>query len=344
MPASITPESLRVVIVMMDDAVWARYLSGAAVTLVIYDWFLLIRTEQETIWQSKWTFAKFLYYFIRIFTLPFIIFAAYNHMDFRPPLSDTFCEIWPSLISLPMFFTFATSNWLFTLRLIALYKHQRTLVWFMRVFYTCTYGIALSFALVSLVLYHRIGVYYNPVAKCCFSTHTIPWTAPVFYTPALYEFLIFAMTAYRAHKDAVILSAGGTKLLVVLYRDNIIAFFIMLAMRSWNIWIFATQGISTMHKAMNIYWAVGTILSTRVYLNIVWLLAKPVADTHLSTDMEFSSGSSGPGHIETIGGTPAAQVGLAKKGKAPTTSGSLERRTPLDDDLDPIPNSRRYRF
>ncbi|KIM32254.1 hypothetical protein M408DRAFT_20571 [Serendipita vermifera MAFF 305830] len=218
----------------------------------------------------------------------------------------------------------------------------------MRIFYACTYGVALSFTLVSLVIYHQIGIYYNPVAKCCFSTHTIPWAAPVFYTPALYEFLIFAMTAYRAHKDAVILSSGGTRLLIVLYRDNVIAFFIMLAMRSWNIWIIATQGISTMHKATNIYWAVCTILSTRVYLNIVWLLAKPVADTDLSTSVEFStSDPSNPGHIETIGGTPVVPIGLgklSKKGKAPTSSGSLEGKTSLDDDSNPISNSRRYRF
>lgn len=238
---------------MIEDAVMARYLSGAAVTLVIYDWLLLLRTEQETIWQSKWALPKFLYYFIRIFTLPFIVFAAYNHIDFRPPLSDTFCEIWPSLITIPMFLTFAAGNWLFTLRLVALYKQQRILVWFMRIFYICTYCVTLAFTLVSLIIYHQIGVYYNPVANSCFSTRTIPWSAPVFYTPALYEFLIFTLTAYRAHKDAVLRESGSARLLTVLYRDNVIAFFIMLAMRSWNIWIIATQGISTMHKGTNIY-------------------------------------------------------------------------------------------
>lgn len=292
---------------MLEDAAQARYLSGAAVTLVIYDWSLLFQKEYNTIWKSRWTLAKVLYYFIRIATILFIIIAAYDRIDFRPALSNRFCEIWPALVSVPMLLTIAANNWLFTLRLVALYRHQRALVWFMYIFYACSCALTLTFLLLTLIAYGRIGVYYNPVAKCCFSTQTVPWTAAVFYTPGCYEFLIFTLTAYRAHKDAVLFNSGNTKLLVVLYRDNVIAFFIMLAMRSWNIWIHLTQPVSSIHLATNIYWATNTILSTRVYLNIVWAVRQPTEATSLPAGASLASGPS-----ETYGGTPRIPMVLRR--------------------------------
>ncbi|KIM32256.1 hypothetical protein M408DRAFT_20573 [Serendipita vermifera MAFF 305830] len=273
---SITSENLRVVLKMLEDAAQARYLSGAAVTLVIYDWSLLFQKEYNTIWKSRWTLAKVLYYFI-------------------------------PLVSVPMLLTIAANNWLFTLRLVALYRHQRALVWFMYIFYACSCALTLTFLLLTLIAYGRIGVYYNPVAKCCFSTQTVPWTAAVFYTPGCYEFLIFTLTAYRAHKDAVLFNSGNTKLLVVLYRDNVIAFFIMLAMRSWNIWIHLTQPVSSIHLATNIYWATNTILSTRVYLNIVWAVRQPTEATSLPAGASLASGPS-----ETYGGTPRIPMVLRR--------------------------------
>lgn len=324
--AVLAPENLRVVVKMLADVAAAKYLSGAAITLIVYDSFLLLQQEYHTIWKSRWTLPKMLYYLIRAISIPFIAIAAYDRIDFRPALSNRFCELWPSLVSAPMFVTFAASNWLFTLRLIALYKHQRALVWFMRIFYICTYVVTLTFLILTLITYYRvIGVSYNPVVKCCFSTRTISYTAAIFYTPALYEFLIFTMTAYRAHKDAVVLNSGRTGLLVVLYRDNVIAFFIMLAMRSWNIWIHLTQPISAMHQATNIYWAINSVLSTRVYLNIVWLAHQPMLPPSVAAGASVASGPS-----ETFGGTPRIAIGLRRftaKKKAMSSTFLSEERT-----------------
>ncbi|KIM32260.1 hypothetical protein M408DRAFT_215963 [Serendipita vermifera MAFF 305830] len=321
--AAITPGNLRVLVKMLTDVILSRYLSGAAVTLVIYDWSLLLEREYNTIWKSRWTFPKILYYSIRLFTIPFIFIAAYEWIDFRPALSNLFCMAWPSLITIPMFLTFAASNWLFTLRLIVLYRHQRALVWFMRIFFVCTYAVTLSFLLRTLVSYSQIGVYYNPAAKCCFSPRTVSTTAAVFYTPALYEFLIFALTAYRAHQDAILLNTGSTQLLVVLYRDNVIGFFIMLAMRSWNVWIHLTQPVSSMHVATNIYWAVNTVLSTRVYLNIVWSLRQTLAPNTLNSGPSLVTEPS-----PTIGGSPSVSIGL--RHFSATTDQTYMQRSPIE--------------
>jgi hypothetical protein len=65
----------------------------------------------------------------------------------------------------------------------------------------------------------------------------------LFYAPAAYEFFIFAFTAFRAYKHASIIriktfnGKGRAPFLIVLYRDGLICFLVMFALRSWNIWI-----------------------------------------------------------------------------------------------------------
>jgi hypothetical protein len=68
----------------------------------------------------------------------------------------------------------------------------------------------------------------------------------MFYAPVAFEFFIFALTAYRAYQDASIFKhqlnggQGSAPFLIVLYRDGLVCFLVMLGMRSWNIWIVGT--------------------------------------------------------------------------------------------------------
>ncbi|KIM29296.1 hypothetical protein M408DRAFT_23076 [Serendipita vermifera MAFF 305830] len=289
---------------MLDDIARSRYLAGAAITLVIYDSILLIQTERQTIWASKWTFPKLLYYFIRICTIPFLAIAAYDLVDFRPALSNRFCEIWLALISVPQVVTFAAGNWLFTLRLIALYKQRRALVWFLRIFFVATYTVSGTFLVLTLTTYQRLGLYYNPIPKCCYSSYSIPhYSSPLFYSTASYEVLLFSLTVYRAYRDAHLITNVNNRLLVVLYRDGAAAFLIMLTMKTWNIWVFTSQPVSSTHIATNIYWALYAVLITRTYLNIVWLVRQPPGSTTLTAGTNLSSAPS-----TTFGGTPIGPI------------------------------------
>lgn len=263
-------------------------MAAVALTLVVYDSIILIQTEYQTIWKSQWGCPKVLYYIIRLLAIPFLAVAAYGWIDFREALSNRFCQIWLPMVTVPMFLTFAASNWLFTLRLIALYAHRRTLVWFIRAFYVCTYAVTFSFVVLTLVTYQRVGIYYNTTSKVCTSFHRIPYSGPIFYTPALYEIFIFTLTAYRAHQDAILVNKANMRLLVVLYRDGAAAFFIMFCMRAWNIWVFATQPVSSLQVATNIFWAVNAVLTARIYLNIAWIVNQPSVTTHQAIDADLS--------------------------------------------------------
>ncbi|PVF95469.1 hypothetical protein CPB86DRAFT_738754 [Serendipita vermifera] len=288
----------------VQDITHSRYLSGSAVTLVIYDWLLLLGDESNTIWKSRWTIPKALYYLTRVITVPFIIFSAYELSDLRPALSKTVCAAWPAVVTVPMFTTFAFTNWLFTLRLVALYRRNRILVWFMRIFFAMTYIASLSMLIASLFKY-RETVDYFPLFKACGALEASPVFPAMFYGPAAFEFFIFALTAYRAYEDANIFKhqlnggKGGAPFLIVLYRDGLVCFLVMLGVRSWNIWIYSSQPITQLSLGTNIMWAINTILSTRVYLNLVWLAAKPDMTTinpgHAGTNIGFASVTYGGG-------------------------------------------------
>jgi len=122
------------------------------------------------------------------------------------------------------------------------------------------------------------------VVNLCGALYAAPTFPAMFYAPAAYEAFLFATTAYKAYQDASIFSRGVTApFLIVLYRDGMVCFLIMFAVRAWNIWIYSTQPITSLNIGTNMLWATNVILSTRVYLNLVWLVRKPdltVMDTH----------------------------------------------------------------
>ncbi|CAG7848089.1 SubName: Full=Uncharacterized protein {ECO:0000313/EMBL:CCA77721.1}, partial [Serendipita indica DSM 11827] len=171
-----------------------------------------------------------------------------------------------------MFSTFVSSAWLFTLRLIALYRRNRYLVWFMYAFFFATYAASFGTLTAALVTYHKTVAYFEILNACgaTEASHTFP---ALFYAPAAYEVFIFALTAWRAYQDASLIS--GAPFMRVLYRDGVIAFLVMTGVRGWNIWIYVSQPITALSIGTNIMWALNTILMTRVYLNLQWLAKGP---------------------------------------------------------------------
>lgn len=277
------------------DIQLSRWLSACGTTLAIYDWMLLLDIEVATISRSKWTLPKFLYYYIRFVTAIFMCFGAFQLTDFRVSLSKEFCRAWVNIVTLTMFSTFVSSAWLFTLRLIALYRRNRYLVWFMYAFFFATYAASFGTLTAALVTYHKTVAYFEILNACgaTEASHTFP---ALFYAPAAYEVFIFALTAWRAYQDASLIS--GAPFMRVLYRDGVIAFLVMTGVRGWNIWIYVSQPITALSIGTNIMWALNTILMTRVYLNLQWLAKGPTlgGDTTDLTTFASPLGRGTDGH------------------------------------------------
>ncbi|KAG8775730.1 hypothetical protein FRC15_000360 [Serendipita sp. 397] len=167
------------------------------------------------------------------------------------------------------------ANGLLSLRLIALYRRKRLLVWFIISFYLSSYITTLGLLTHSMTVFHGT-IHYSEVVKSCQATAHSRTMAAVFYAPAAFETFVFGMTAYSAMKDARIITGNSAPFLIVLYRDELICFLVMIGLRVWNCWIYITQPVSSYAMGTPFMWAANAVLTIRVYLNLVWLAKKPL--------------------------------------------------------------------
>ncbi|KIM20333.1 hypothetical protein M408DRAFT_13058 [Serendipita vermifera MAFF 305830] len=195
--------------------------------------------------------GKVLYYFARIATLLGLLLVAIHVVNLRSRLTDTFCIgfIWTSSI-LQAISIFA-SYWMLTLRLIALYKSRVIVVWFLYISLFTTYLTSLGLLLHVLRLHSGSTVYLSMVNLC------VPLDLPalfqgVFEVPLVHEFLLFGATVWRAWGDwceqrSGPLHAKTAPLLMIMYRDGVFYFCILVAIRVWTIYIFAARPTQEMY-------------------------------------------------------------------------------------------------
>lgn len=252
----------------------ARFTSGAAATLVLYDFLLMFEKELSTIYRSKWTIPKFLFVFLRVITPPGVIFGTMQRVDFRPSMSDERCVVALNFLSYALLTSTFAAHGLFTFRLIALYKSKKYMVWFITIFYAatyiCTYGLTIASTSIT-----KFPPFYSELFKSCIALGTSPLLPPVWYAPVAYETFLFSLTAYRAWRDAKLITGESAPFLVLFYRDGIIAFLVMTGARVWNVYVYIAQPGSSIYIGTMMLWAMNTVLTTRVYMNLVWLARKP---------------------------------------------------------------------
>ncbi|KIM30759.1 hypothetical protein M408DRAFT_21605 [Serendipita vermifera MAFF 305830] len=295
-------EHLAELLSAIRDVYTSRLTSAVAITLVVYDWILNFSTEYETIYQSRWTVPKALFFYIRIITPPGILLCIYQLSDLRGPLTKSLCLygvgrapgyrhvhlvggskrfVFRSQCKPPDELTVFAA--LLTLRLIALYRRKTSMVWFIGAFFVASYAATLGLVIDALVTY-RDAMFYSDKVKVCAATTSSATFKAIFYAPAAFEFFVFTLTAYRAWLDAKVITSNSAPFLLILYRDGIASFFIMVIARAWNIWIYLTQPLSSFNLGTQIMWSVNTVLTTRVYMNLVWLAKKPmVEETSMGT-------------------------------------------------------------
>ncbi|KIM30757.1 hypothetical protein M408DRAFT_21604 [Serendipita vermifera MAFF 305830] len=289
-------EQLAELLSAVKDVYHSRLLSGVAITLAVYDWLISFASEYETIYQSRWTVPKALFFYIRIITPPGILLCTYQLSDLRGPLTKSgvhmiyfedslaiSCTIWAITQVSIMFTSFLAANALLTLRLIALYRRKGLVVWFIRAFFVATYATTFALMVDAFVTYHD-SLFYSDLVGVCGATTSSATFKAIFYAPAAFEFFVFALTAWRAWIDAKFITGESAPFLIILYRDGTASFFIMAIVRIWNIWIYLTQPLSSYNLGTLLMWAVNTVVTTRVYMNLVWLAKKPmVEETSAST-------------------------------------------------------------
>ncbi|KAG8797296.1 hypothetical protein FRB91_011973 [Serendipita sp. 411] len=211
------------------------------------------------------------------------------------------------------------ANGLLSLRLIALYRRKKLMVWFITGFFLSTYLATLGLLIHSMVLYHDT-IHYIPAVKSCAATGHSPTMAAIFYAPAAFESFVFGMTAYSAIKDSRVITGQSAPFLVVLYRDGLVCFVVMIALRIWNCWIYITQPVSCYNMGTPLMWATNAVLTTRIYINLVWVAKRPL----LSTAAYPSQGNTFTGRDGVRVAIPPTTTFEFKKGSILDTSHELD--------------------
>ncbi|KIM20334.1 hypothetical protein M408DRAFT_30443 [Serendipita vermifera MAFF 305830] len=274
---------------LFKDLYLSRYMALVSITLALYDWILVADEEVLLLGTMRIAKGKVLYYCGRFATLIGLLLAVAHIINFRPPLNDrvtvsaigratrdhrliTFSCIgflWMS--SLLQVTSIFTSYWLLTLRLLALYKSHRVVVWLLYFALFATYITSAGLLIQTLRVITTTGAYVPLIHLC------VPFDHPaslqgVFEVPLVFEVLIFGLMIWRAwgtYREGKDSGAKTAPLLKIMYRDGVFYFCVMVAVRVWNIYIFASRPLQEMYIGLYIMWALITVLSCRIYLNIV---------------------------------------------------------------------------
>lgn len=191
--------------------------------------------------------------------------------DMRGKLDNTFCQAFLWSTSILEVLSIFISYWLLTLRIIALYKSKPVIVWFLYIALFASYFTSLGLLIQALRVYSHMSAYL-PSFNLCVALGRPPSLQAVFEAPLVMETLIFALTVWHAWKDYRSQESNRVQmmpLMKIMYRDGVFYFCVMVAIRVWNIWVFATRPIYEMYVGIYIMWALTTTLACRIYLNIV---------------------------------------------------------------------------
>ncbi|KIM25270.1 hypothetical protein M408DRAFT_26268 [Serendipita vermifera MAFF 305830] len=287
--------SIRELTLAIDNIHVSRFTSGAAATLVFYDFLLVFGQEFNTIYRSRGSLAKCLFCFVRFITPLGMVLGTIRELtwfecrgtlnDVRILLVDTDIpyRVTPIFLTYAMITSLMAADGLFTLQLVALYKSKQYMVWFISTFYLASYAVTYGLAIEGTIELTKYPAFYTDLLHACVSFGRTALLAPVWYAPVAFETFLFSLTVYKAWYDAKVISTTSAPLLVLFYRDGTIAFIVMTGVRVWNIWVYTTQPISSIYVGTMLMWALNTVLATRVYMNLVWFVRRPVQSTGMVT-------------------------------------------------------------
>lgn len=264
----------------------SRYFAFVATTIAIYDWMLLLRTEVELLGSSRMSIGKVLYYLTRITTIPGLVYGAYTLSPLRSRLSQEYCNKFLWISPIYCLVSIFISYWLLTIRVVVLYQRSLLVKTILYLTLGTCYLIAFGVLLSCLNEISKNTIYIQLV-DICVPAGLNSRASIVFEAPLVFEGVMFGALIYRASVD---LKSQGSlamlPLLRVLYRDGFLFFVIMTAARIWNIYKYVNRPIYEALEGLYIMWAIVSILSCRIYVNIVCAVWKPLP---LATRSPFAS-------------------------------------------------------
>jgi len=247
-------------------------------------WDILITLDQEVtyIWRSHWTLPKVLYLATRYYGLFNTIFNTV--VPILPNLSVSFCSSWSWFIGFSgaVFFT-TTVNFIFLLRLRALYHRNRKALIFLTILYVAEFFTEVTVTVITIKNVHMKPIPAGLPLTGCYSSNPsrltlVSWipclaVACIFFAFTLYQFILalqdeenklaFASFRHREHVRPVV---------SLFVRDGAIFFALIFAVMLINTVFNVIGGVL---GAAGIPWLMAgySIAGSRLVLNIRGILS-----------------------------------------------------------------------
>ncbi|PVF96081.1 hypothetical protein CPB86DRAFT_762859 [Serendipita vermifera] len=261
--------TLQVIREAARDLSLAKWCGAISITLLFYDTLLTLGDEVELLWPKRWNLIKIFVYLNRLITFPFTIVWALTYTG--SIVYTNYGCTWLFMSSAGFVWVFfGMANWIMMSRTASLYENSRIFKWPMTAFFLVTYVLSGFLIFRSMGPLAKPGlITYEPHFRVCVIGFT-PKNYGYIWIPALiFESVICILTVLKTYQKAVNLYGTGSKILVVIFRDGIISYFIILGLRAYNIYSWMTMPPSRLFLLFHIMWSVVCILTTRLQLNLL---------------------------------------------------------------------------
>jgi len=244
---------------------WSRYVSLAALVILLWDHCLTFRQEVEFIWPSRANFVKRAF-LVNRYLVP-VVLAVNMHTQSglgAGGLSDNFCKVWTVAVFTLAGFSVAISQWLILLKLWRLWGGRQNII------FSLLFGY-LVFQVGCIVLIALTAHEANSIIRFQKTLNMCALTSRPQALPGLYSWLLFfevvayTLVCYNALSRP---REGNEILLKVLHRDGILFFSVTVALRVLNL-IMAFLDIPT-QIFLGIYciWGFVTTTVSRMIINV----------------------------------------------------------------------------
>ncbi|KAF8066714.1 hypothetical protein FPV67DRAFT_1417573 [Lyophyllum atratum] len=260
-------------------------------TWILHDYLITLEDEIRYIWPQKRSFGKFMFLWIRYYSLALLIFDVTQiHLFSRPGItSDTVCVAMDSIIRIVGAISLWSIEIIMQLRVYALYGCSRRVAFFNGILFLGSVG-AFFWVLIHNAQRRRAVIadaIHLPLPGCPSIHSGVEWLQ---WVPAtVFEGILFGFALSKTIKTAASRVIRGKKISLysVLLRDNLFYFFaITLLLIFNNLMVVGITKIpwfsySPFHAAMG-------ILTTRLLLNLRKAVVRTPSVEHNTTGLGTS--------------------------------------------------------
>jgi len=294
----------------------------AGLTWVIHDYFVTLEDEIRYIWTQQRGLGKFMFLWIRYFTIGLVLFDTLQIHTFSIPgvPTDKVCVIIAPITRILGAIILWSVEIIMQLRLYALYNQSRRVAYFNAVLFATSIGIYLWILVVNTMRRGEMIAFakHLPLPGCPAINGGTEWA--LWIPPTVFEFVLFLFALYKGCTSIATRVRVNQRLTLVsvLIQGNVLYFFSIACLLIFNnlMVIGATKipwfGFAPFHAAMGIV-TCRMLIHLRQFNEYTLNGSAPVSKS--GQTLKFATMKSGRNTQATDSPSTAADVGTTFKDK-----------------------------